>query len=66
MPLTPQQLARKAAKIVVDAEDAGIEIDDSNVIDLLADNLPGTLDELRAALRAGGMSSRFPKASKAA
>lgn len=49
--------------IIAKAEAAGLTIDDGNVVDLIADNLPITLKEIRELLVIEGFAKRFPKAT---
>ena len=57
-------LAHQVRQIISAAQADGLTIDDGNVIDLLADNLPRvSLSDLRTALVVAGYT--FPKATKA-
>lgn len=56
-------VARRCRDIITTAETAGLAIDDGNVIDLCADNLPCvSLSDLRSALIVAGFTDRFPRA----
>lgn len=64
-----QRLAALAAdcmRVIDRAEEAGVTIDDGNVVDLCADNSAASLSEIRAALVIAGYSSRFPRATAGA
>lgn len=58
-----EELGRHALLIIAAAEHVGLRIDDSNVIDLLADNISAPLQDLRTALVTAGLGQRFPKAT---
>lgn len=60
---TIEELATKAKKIILKAENAGIVVDDGNVVDLIADNTYETLIDIRTALVVAGLAPRFPKAT---
>lgn len=64
-PLTIMQVADICRGLIGKADAAGVDLDDGNVVDLCADNLPGRipLSDIRCALVVGGFSSRFPKAT---
>lgn len=47
-----------------EAELDGLEIDDGNVVDLIADNSDATLVDIRQALVLAGYAKRFPKATR--
>ena len=58
-----EELATQAKKIIARAEKAGVEIDDGNVVDLIADNSNASLIDIRTALVVASLASRFPKAT---
>lgn len=58
-----QTLEKRIDLIIRRADDAGVTLDDGNIIDLLADNIPASLADLRAGLISTGYASRFPKAT---
>lgn len=58
-----QGLALQCTKIIHCAEHDGLTIDDSNVVDLIADNTEASLSDIRSALSVAGLADRFPKAT---
>lgn len=61
-----EEIAGRVRAIIADAEQAGVVIDDGNVIDLLADNITWIpLADLRDALVVAGLAARFPRATRA-
>ncbi|RIL03112.1 MAG: hypothetical protein DCC71_15385 [Proteobacteria bacterium] len=61
--MTGAELRKRVREIVAAAEADGVALDDGNVVDLLADQMPRVpLAELRAALVDAGLAPRFPKA----
>lgn len=65
----PSQLvavARRCRSIIRRADNAGLVINDGNVVDLCADNLPSrvSLNDIRDALVTAGLSARFPRATR--
>lgn len=58
-------LAKDCAAVITSAESDGLVIDDGNVVDLCADNLPASLSDIRSALVVAGLAHRFPKATRA-
>lgn len=65
---SPPQLtdiATRARQIIDAAEHDGLTIDDGNVVDLLANNIPRVpLNDLRSALVVAGLAARFPRAHR--
>lgn len=63
----PEQLdeiARTCRTLISFAERDGVEINDGNVVDLIADNLTHLpLDTIRDALVVAGLAHRFPRAT---
>jgi hypothetical protein len=58
-------IAEQCRAIIKSAESAGLQIDDGNVLDLCADNLPRLpLDTIRDALVVAGLAARFPNATR--
>lgn len=59
------EIAARCRSVVEGAERAGLVIDDSNVVDLCADNLPDniSLTDIRRALVVAGLASKFPLAT---
>jgi hypothetical protein len=58
------ELAEECQDTISSAENDGLVINDSNVIDLLADNiLDCPLDTFRHALVCAGLAQRFPQAT---
>lgn len=58
-------LPYECGHVITRALAAGVALDDGNVIDLLADNLPSfRLPELRAALAASSYAGRWPSAER--
>jgi hypothetical protein len=63
-PLQLTDIAAYARTLIDAATRDGLSIDDGNVIDLLADNIPRVpLDTFRHALVVAGYSARFPRAT---
>lgn len=64
-PLLLAEVANLCRNLVEGADAAGVELDDGNVVDLCADNLPQavTLSDIRCALVVAGLAPRFPKAT---
>lgn len=56
-------IAQEARTIIEEAEADGLDINDGNVIDLLADNIECSLSDLRCALVVAGLGDRFPRAT---
>lgn len=57
-------IAAEARAIIGRAEADGVEVNDGNVVDLLADNIEhAPLDTLRDALVVAGLAHRFPRAT---
>lgn len=56
----------KEARVIIDrARAAGVTVDDGNVVDLLADNMPSVpLDTFRYALAIAGAGNHFPRAER--
>jgi hypothetical protein len=61
-PDTLIEIARKARELIQSAEASGLEVDEGNVVDLIADNVDASLDDIRAALVVAGYGDRFPRA----
>lgn len=61
-PLT--KLATFCRERIEAAEADGLEIDEGNVVDLIADNSDAPLQTIREALIVAGYSSRFPRATR--
>lgn len=55
-------VAQAARFLIRGAERDGISIDDGNVVDLIADNIPVSLWDIRCALVVAGYGSRFSRA----
>lgn len=60
-PLT--DLARFCRERIEAAEHDGLEINDGDVVDLIADNSDAPLDTIRGALVVAGYAPRFPNAT---
>ena len=57
--------AKQVQAVIEHANTAGVRIDDGNVVDLLADNIPdATLTEIRQWLVMAGYRNVFPLATK--
>jgi hypothetical protein len=57
-------VAAECKRVIERADAADVALDDGNVVDLLADNIPHvSLADLRCALVISGHGSRFPKAT---
>lgn len=57
-------IAQSCRALVERADQAGIRLDDGNVVDLIADSLTELpLDTIRDALVVAGLAPRFPKAT---
>ncbi len=64
MPMTLVALAKEIRNVIKKAENDGLVIDDGNVVDVVADNVPGeSLYAIREALRLSDYERRFPKAT---
>lgn len=61
-PLQLTDIAEQCKDVILAAESAGLTIDDGNVVDLCADNIPASLSDIRSALVVAGLGSRFPRA----
>lgn len=59
-------IAKQCRTIIESAESMGVTIDDGNVVDLCADNLPDkvSLQDIRCALVVAGFAVRYPKATR--
>jgi len=57
------EIGAKCRKAIEAAEADGLTIDDSNVVDLCADNINASLADIRVALISEGYGQRFPKAT---
>jgi hypothetical protein len=62
--MTLKQLSNRCRSVIERAEADGVQIDDGNVVDLIADNVRVPLGFIRQALSYAGYSSRFPNAVK--
>lgn len=60
---TLEDLATRCRQVIARAEGAGVVIDDGNVVDLCADNIPASLADIRSALVVAGLAARFPRAT---
>lgn len=61
--MTPLQIAVSAPHYIDAAKNAGVEITDRNVVDLLADNLYASLEDIREGLRLAGFAAQYPRAT---
>ena len=57
------QLAKRCSQVIDEADMSHMQLDDENVIDLLADNIAEPIARLRSALKLTKHSRRFRRAA---
>lgn len=60
---TLAEIAAQVRPLIERAESAGVVIDDGNIVDLIADNVYASIEDIRTAIVAAGLAQRFPRAT---